>query len=116
MGIGYERRRHEHVFPNIRKFNVDLNPGTVSSNSTVLINVPVPGADEGDFIERTIQNPIVAAIGDIQMDAAVTAAGVVSFRLVNPTGGGITPGLIHMHFVVKHSSIDVDVSLGTFAP
>ena len=65
--------------------SVTWDPGSIADGDEAAVDVSVPGAVFGDFALASFS----ADIGDLNLVAQVTAAGVVTAQLNNNTGGAI---------------------------
>lgn len=64
-----------------------LNPGAVAANSTATATITVPGALVGDEASVVCATPL----GNVLLNAEVTAPNTVTIKFANTSAGAVTP-------------------------
>lgn len=83
-----QKRQFNDIFQNFSAGSAALTPGALTTNTSGVSTVAVPGAAVGDVV---FVSASVAQTANVQVTGQVYAAGVVSIVFSNTSAGSLTP-------------------------
>jgi hypothetical protein len=83
-----QRRQFQDIFANVSAASASLTPGALTTDTSEIVTVTVPGAAVGDVVFVSLA---AAQTAGIQVTGRCDAAGVVGIEFSNTTAGSLTP-------------------------
>lgn len=102
-----QKRQYNDIFTNMSSGSAALTPGALTTNTSEVVTVTVPGAAVGDVV--FVSAGAVAQTSGIQVTGQVYAAGVVSIIFSNTSAGSLTPAAAT--YTVVCNTLDPKMSL-----
>ena len=102
-----QRRQFQDVFANVSSASAALTPGLLTTNTSEIVTVAVPGAAVGDVV--SVSAGASAQTAGIQVTGRCDAAGVVSIEFSNTSAGSLTP--VSSTYTVVSCTLDAKMSL-----
>jgi hypothetical protein len=103
-----QRRQFQDIFANVSSASASLTPSALTTGTSEIVTVTVPGAAIGDIVFVSAGTAAGQTAG-IQVTGRCDAAGVVSIEFSNTTAGTLTP--VAGVYTVVSCTLDPKMSL-----